>query len=165
MADIYPPSKQRLALLALAAALNSSVACLRRDECGDWRIEGRSGHVYAVLGILWIEPVRPGFQFWCSTSSARAWSAAKKALAFAVVTQDGDDEGMAFLDRLPTAAEAEAIRRYVGIRKRRDISGDQLAVLRERARLIGGSRREKLPAAVSDGAMEPTSPPEPETVL
>ena len=61
----------------------------------------------------------------------------KKRLAFCRLTQDGDDEGCLHLDRLPTAAEAEAIRDDLGIRKRRHLSDEELARLTstlERAR-------------------------------
>jgi hypothetical protein len=47
------------------------------------------------------------------------------------VTQDGDDEGILFLDRLPTALEAEVIRDKLSIRKRREIGEEQLARLRK----------------------------------
>ena len=52
-----------------------------------------------------------------------AWTYAKRALAFATVCNDGDDGGRVLLDRLPTATEAELIRRYAGIGKRYDLSG------------------------------------------
>ena len=52
MSDIYPAKDQRLALLELVKALGARDNSLRRDECGDWRIEGRSGHIYAVPGSL-----------------------------------------------------------------------------------------------------------------
>jgi hypothetical protein len=55
-------------------------------------------------------------------------------VAFAVVTQDGDDEGMLFLDRRPTEGEATILRRYLGIRKRRDLSDEE----RARLAIIGG---------------------------
>ena len=48
MADIYPPAVQRPRLLELAAAIDSRASCLRRDECGDWRLSGREGHIFAA---------------------------------------------------------------------------------------------------------------------
>ena len=60
-------------------------------------------------------------------------NAAKKALTFAKVTQDGDDEGGLIFDRLPTANEAEIIRHYLGIAKKREFGAEELARLRERA--------------------------------
>jgi hypothetical protein len=46
--DIFPPAKQRPALLAFAETADTRPNCLRRDECGDWAIWGRDGHIYAV---------------------------------------------------------------------------------------------------------------------
>ena len=148
MAGRYPPSKQRPALLAFAAALNSSPMALRRDGCGDWSVNGRHGHVYAIPGTL-DEPGREGFLLYCADGSVRRWGATKKALGFARVTQDGAEEGLFFLDRLPTAAEAEVIRDRLGVRKRRDISDEQRAALRER--LLRGFQPEKLPADAAGG--------------
>lgn len=68
---------------------------------GDPRINGRRGHIYACPG---------GYQLYVVTPSTRAWTYAKKALDFAKVAQDGDEEGILLLDRLPTESEAEAIR-------------------------------------------------------
>jgi hypothetical protein len=113
----------RAALLSLLEALDASPTTLRRDECGDWRIIGKTGHVYAVAG---------GFQL-CVALSPRAWGFAKKAMSFCRVTQDGDEDGALFLDRLPTALEAEAIRDKLTIRKRREVGEEQLARLRKRA--------------------------------
>jgi hypothetical protein len=76
----------------------------------------------------------PGLLLYCAPGSARSWTAAKRAVAFAVVTQDGDDEGMLFLDRRPTEGEATILRRYLGIRKRRDLSDEE----RARLAIIGG---------------------------
>jgi hypothetical protein len=91
--DIFPTTKQRAALLKLTKALVSRDSTLRRDECGDWRIEGSSGHVYAVPGTL-DQPNRPGFMLYIMTSSPKAWTFAKRALAFAKVINDGDEEGV-----------------------------------------------------------------------
>jgi len=73
VAAAYPPSVQRPALLDLVKALGCRDNALRRDECGDWRVEGRHGHVYAV----------PGFQFFVMGWTTKGWNAAKAALAFA----------------------------------------------------------------------------------
>lgn len=48
--------------------------------------------------------------------SALAWTWAKKKLAgTATVRQDGDQEGILTLTRLPVVAEAEIIRGYIGL--------------------------------------------------
>lgn len=127
--DIFPPAKQRPALIELARALGSRDSARRRDECGDWRIAGRFGHIYAVPGSL----DRPGFQIFIARS-ARWWANAKAALKlFADLANDGDDEGVLFLDRLPTAEEAETIRHYVGLAKKRVLSDEE----RERLASLG----------------------------
>jgi hypothetical protein len=114
----------------LAATIGSRNAALRRDECGEWRIEGRRGWVYAVFGTL-DRRDRPGFQIYCAPASARAWASAKKAMAFAELALDGDDEGLLFLARMPTPEEAAILRDKLGIAKKREISEA------ERKRLAG----------------------------
>jgi hypothetical protein len=144
--DSFPASLQRPALLEFAAALGSADNALKRDECGDWRIDGKFGHVYAYA---------PGrFQFFVRTGladpddpeniaprgSKQAWTFAKKALAFARLCNDGDDEGGFFLDRLPTKAEAKTIRAYCVITKRPEISAQHRAGLAERGRVLRNYR-------------------------
>jgi hypothetical protein len=139
--DIFPPTKQRPALLAFRDALGCRDNALRRDECGDWRINGRRGHIYAVPGTL-DRPKTPGFQIFVMGWTARGWNLAKEAFRpFADLTTDGDDEGALFIDRLPTRAEAEIIRRYVGIAKRQTYTEEQLVGMRERARALAGGVR------------------------
>ena len=151
MSDLYPPTRQRPALLDLTKALGCRDNSLRRDECGDWRVEGRNGHVYAVPGSL-DRPATPGFQIYAA-GSARWWSFAKKALTpFAEITNDGDDEGMLFLDRLPTADEAETIRQYVGLAKKRVMSEAELARLRLTGFRLGGGDQRREPASDDSGA-------------
>jgi hypothetical protein len=105
----------------LAAIIGSRNVALRRDECGEWRIEGRRGWVYAVSGTL-TQQDRAGFQIYCAPGSARAWAHARKAMTFAELTLDGDDEGLLFLARLPTPDEAAILRDKLGIAKKRDVS-------------------------------------------
>ena len=66
--DIFLPAKQRPALLALRDALGCRDNALRRDECGDWRVEGRFSHIYAVPGSL-DRPDTPGFQIFIAGSA------------------------------------------------------------------------------------------------
>ena len=126
----------------MVKALGCRDSALRRDECGDWRNNGSHGRIYAVPGTL-DEPTRPGFQIFVMGWTARGWKRAEEALSFARVTNDGDDEGAVFLDRLPTADEAAAIRHYVGVAKKRAFSDQELSRLRERA----ATMRQLLPAA------------------
>jgi len=55
---------------------------------------------------------------------------AKRALAFAKIVNDGDEEGAFVMHRLPTADEAGLIRRYCGIPKRREVTEAELDRLR-----------------------------------
>lgn len=71
-----------------------------------------------------------------------AWTYAKRAFHFAELTQDGEAEGILFLNRLPKPSEAVAIRKVLGIRKRRKSSLiDHLQPWdrRSRPRIGGGS--------------------------
>jgi hypothetical protein len=136
MADAYPPVRQRRALLAFAEALVSASTALRRDENADYRISGKLGHIYAVPGTL-DRPMRPSFLIYCERDTGQAWTWAKKLLGFCAVIQDGDTDGMLFLDRLPTKAEAEILRDVIGIAKHPVYSDDVLAAKRELGRRIG----------------------------
>jgi hypothetical protein len=170
--DLYPPTVQREALLKLVEALGCWDRALRRDECGDWRINGKLGHIYAVPGTL-DDAKREGFQIYCrcaeefeEPTSSQGWTWAKKVLSFCEVVNDGDDEGMLFLARLPNPEEAAAIRDKIGITKKREISDA------ERERLAGmghrfGARRdgvvseiggEKPPSAAEADRQEPDGP-------
>jgi hypothetical protein len=133
MADSYPAAAQRQALLALIPSLGCSDMTLRRDECGDPRISGKHGHVYAVPGA--------GFAIYVTCGTGTGWTYAKRALSFAKLANDGDDEGSFFLDRMPTKSEADTIRRYCGILKKRDLSEESLAQLRERVKRMAETRR------------------------
>jgi hypothetical protein len=113
-----------------------------RYECGDPRINGKRGHIYAVP---------EGFQLYYVCESRKAWTYAKRALSFARVTQDGDEEGMLIMDRLPTAEEAEAIRSYLGINKEREYDDETLARLREKGWQWGDERRKNPPSLGTDG--------------
>ncbi len=95
----------------LLKALSASDLALRLDECGAWRINGRSGHIFTDADGGWVMSVI------CST--ARTWTSVKNRLAFCEVTQDGDDEGCLRLRELPTAERAATVRSIVGIPKRR----------------------------------------------
>ena len=130
MSDIYPPVRQREALLKLVKALGTRDSALRRDECSDWRLEGKKGHVYAIPGLVGAKPLKAGFHVFVMGWSTAGWNRAKDALDFATLTNDGEDEGAVFLDRLPTLAEADAIRHWTGLPKRRVLGEAELARLR-----------------------------------
>ena len=114
----------RPALVRLADLIVSRPAALRRDECGDWRIRGRCGHIYAV------SPERFQLVFTGADESARRWNSAKERLRFARLAQDGEFDGSLFLDRLPTADEGKTMREVLGIPKRRQMTeGQRLALI------------------------------------
>jgi hypothetical protein len=140
--DIFPPAKQRHALLALREALGCRDNALRRDECGDWRINGRQGHVYAVPeGFQLVFFARCGVTEWDGAGPhIEDYTRAKRNLIFCRLAQDGTGEGIFFLDRLPTPAEAEVIRDTLAIAKKRTMSSAEL----ERLRATGFARRQSV---------------------
>ena len=118
-------------LAELREALNAWPSALRRDESGIWILRGRPGCYVATWGDgkSWHIVVAPE-----EVISVRQWTAHKKRLGFAELTLDDDQEGCFRLHRLPTAEEAEVIRDIVGIRKRRELSPEELARITERLR-------------------------------
>jgi hypothetical protein len=111
----------RASLRVLLLALDASPLSLRRDfwrgmgRKGDYAVRGKRGHIY---------PDGEGYLLYARGHSARRWSAAKHKLSFCQLRIDGDDEGTLHLDRLPSPAEAKAIRQVMGVRKRRRPSGE-----------------------------------------
>jgi hypothetical protein len=103
----------RSRLEMLLGALDASPTALGLDRWGDWAIFGKLGHIF-IDGH--------GFLLYVTTGeSPRRWFNVKQQLNFCRLTQDGDDEGALHLDRLPTKIEASAIRKALGIRKRRHL--------------------------------------------
>lgn len=112
----------------LMRALEAAHTALRRDECGAWRINGTHGHVYT-----WGDD--RSWLLYVASGSPRKWTEDKKRLSFCRVTQDGDDEGCLRLFALPTATEAAAIRRVLGIRRRpRPFRGSYAQISADRPR-------------------------------
>jgi hypothetical protein len=104
--------KDRDRLEELRVALNGALNALKRDECGDFALRGRRGHIHAVDGRFYI---------FVAAGSPKAWTYAKKALLpLCSISQDGDEEGILILDRMPTIEEAETIRAYIGLMQTRD---------------------------------------------
>ena len=69
------------------------------------------------------KPLKAGFHVFVMGWSTAGWNKAKDALDFATLTNDGEGEGAVFLDRLPTMAEAEAIRHWTGLPKNEFLAG------------------------------------------
>src|SRR5262245_51701584 len=112
----YANSKEanayRDVLRGLLLALDVSKRTLRRDECGTWGIRGRRGHVYT-----W--GPSGGWLLYFGAVTTRKWSAIKRLLSFCSVTQDGDAEGCLRLFDLPTPEQAVAIRKALGLKRKR----------------------------------------------
>jgi hypothetical protein len=117
---VAQPAPERERFSAFARAHGSRGVALRRDECGDCRINGSRGHVYAAP---------EGFQIFVGWS-ANGRNRAKRPLSFAQIRNDGDDEGRFLLDRSSTAVEGDLIRHWLGIAKKAEFSGEELACKR-----------------------------------
>jgi hypothetical protein len=105
----------RLYLDAFLTTIDASPGALERPNCrgwiGDYQISGKHGHVLLGQGHT-LPGDQPGFLLYI-TGTVQRWKKAKRRLPGSV-TQDGDDEGIIPLDRLPLPAEAEAIRDLIG---------------------------------------------------
>jgi hypothetical protein len=101
--------ENRAHLEALMRALDASPRSLGRDECGDWAINGRLGHIFSDGAALLLYVARE--------ESVRRWNNIKHRLDFCRVVQDGEDEGCLQLDRMPAPTEAGVIREALGIRR------------------------------------------------
>jgi hypothetical protein len=144
-----PNLSDRGKLEALLDALDASPGALHRPVCrgwvGDYQITGKHGNILGD-GTGWLiyatTPERDELDQDGKTrcyGSPRRWGNIKRDLGFAQLVQDGDDEGVFRIERLPNPAEAEAIRDALGIRKRRHLTPEQLEASRstlERARAL-----------------------------
>jgi hypothetical protein len=131
---VHNHADDRVRLHALLTALDASSVALRRDlnrsegRKGDIGIHGKLGHIYAdgTGFLLCVNAKDERYQ------SLRRWTNIKRRLAFCRITQDGDDEGCLRLDRLPTSAEAVSIREALGIKRKRHLTPENLATLKNR---------------------------------
>jgi hypothetical protein len=113
--NISTDSMTYAALLDFAEALGCSANHIRRHGLdGILAVFGRRGDISVNLP--------EGYHIVVVTRSPRAWAFAKRALVFAAIVDDADDGGMFSMDRLPTPREAEAIRHYVGVSKKRGLA-------------------------------------------
>lgn len=110
-------------LQRLSEALNTSEERIHLDECGDWNIVGKRGHIFTDAE-LWHVSVEG--------TTKRRWDNIKKKLSFMEVSQDGDDEGIMKLERMPTQEESSLVRETVGLNKRPLLTDAQRAKLSER---------------------------------
>jgi hypothetical protein len=125
-----------------AGALGSRRSALIRDECGDWRIGGNRGHIYAVPGPL-CQPHTSGFQNYFGRAGVeKGWLNTKREMDFAKVMQDGDVDGCMFMGRLPTKGEAEVIRSRLDILKKREVGEQELERLRTQMARFNAQRED-----------------------
>jgi hypothetical protein len=117
--------------MAHAASRAGADACADAVLPANPIIVGKKGHIIAVCGTI-DEPGNPGFMIYVMGWSTNGWNKAKVALSFAKLGNDGDDEGVFFLDRLPTKSEAEIIRKWTGVAKKAEYSVETLAAMSER---------------------------------
>jgi hypothetical protein len=103
------------------SALDARSNTLRRDECGDWAIFGRRGHIYAVPeGFQLVYMSRYGVnEFDGDSPHIPDYLKAKRSLTFCRLAQEGTGEGIFFLDRLPGDTEADVIRSIFEISRAR----------------------------------------------
>ena len=104
----------RACLARLHAALNAAHNAMRLDECRLWTVRGSRGYVSTWGdGQTWMLAV--------GSKTPRHWTFAKRRMTsfsgLAQLTQDGDEEGVFHLMRLPTPEEAAEIRRAAGVRQ------------------------------------------------
>jgi hypothetical protein len=100
------------ALQTILTALNGAKNSLRRDACGDWIIQGSRGEIRSCNGH---------FAICLACHSKLAWTYAKKKLeGFTVVVQDGDEEGVLYITRIPLETEIATLRDYIGLHQTRD---------------------------------------------
>ena len=107
-------TNDRACLELIREALNAAHNAVRLDECRLWTVRGSRGYVSTWGdGRTWMLAV--------GSKTPRQWTFAKHRLTsfpgLAQLTQDGDDEGVLRLMRLPTLEEAAKIRRAAGIRQ------------------------------------------------
>ena len=104
----------RACLELMREALNAALNAVRLDECRLWTVRGSRRYV-----STWGD--RHTWMLAVGSKTQRHWTFAKQRMAsfsdLAQLTQDGDEEGVFRLMRLPTPEEAAAIRRAAEIRQ------------------------------------------------
>lgn len=94
-------------LNTLSKYLKISPSRMRLDVYGDWNVVGKKGKIFTD-GQLWYLYVSP--------ENSRVWNNIKKKLAFMDLSQDGEDEGILKLERMPSESEAKVVRKVLGMR-------------------------------------------------
>jgi hypothetical protein len=102
----------RAAMRSLHTALDTRDRALHLDECGAYVITGKHGRIYSRGPIA----AENGWQILLEHRHTKGENLARAALAFCPKLPMGN--GL-WLDHLPDAAEAAAIRKAIGLYKRR----------------------------------------------
>lgn len=92
----------------LSDALKVSKNNMYVDECGDWNIRGKEGKISTDTEKWYL---------YLRGDSMRNWTNLKKKLKFMSPHQDGDDEGILSLDRMPTSKEGSVVRKILKLKK------------------------------------------------
>jgi hypothetical protein len=150
-------------------AIDASPTALERPNCrgwvGEYQITGKHGHVLADGAGYFLYATTPERDRRDpdgkirTYGSSRRWNNVKRQLIFARLIRDGDDEGVLRLDRLPTEAEAGAIRDCLGIRRRRHLSPEALAQARSALELAAGRAKSPVPEPGSAQVVGPMARP------
>lgn len=122
-------------IVALAEALNCHTGVDASNEPCIW---GRVDKAAFVENNIHADG--EGFLLMVSLETSQQLTWALKALSFCQVRQEGDTEAVLYLGRLPTEAEAVAIREYLNIRKIPEYSEE---VLRQKRAQMERINREK----------------------
>lgn len=110
----------------LSAALAVSKNNLHVDECGDWNIRSKEGNISTDTEKWYL---------YLRGDSIRNWTNLKKKLKFMHPHQDGDDEGILSLDRMPTSKEGAVVRKILKLRKSTTVAEVDRGVLKNRLRI------------------------------
>lgn len=110
-------------LKKLTKALDISERRIKLDECGDFNIFGRRGKI-STDGEYWY--------LYTSRETSMKWTYTKKALSFMELHQDGDEEGVFRLSRMPYSEEARTVRKVIGVRPRTILTEEGRAALKIR---------------------------------
>jgi hypothetical protein len=140
---------QRSALRAFAEAIGVK-ATLSQDEYGNWALRGSKARVYAIekgaiCGFAGVRAQGPGFLFLRSRQSGRGWMAAKPLHAFCHV-YGGVEAGVLFIDHMPTAEEAEAVARVIGLPRNKLATRDPSSGARSRSVATRADCKDFVPA-------------------
>lgn len=110
-------------LKKLAKALDISESRIKLDECRDWNIFGVRGKISTDSEYWYL---------YTQCETKMKWTYTKKKLSWMEVHQDGDDEGILRLSRMPYREEAKSVRQVIGLRIRTVLSQEDVALLKIR---------------------------------